>query len=161
LEQTLRAAAAQREAAERTLAHQARVNQAARVNFAGLRFDSEYQTAAPVQFDGALAAALELSLRFNSDLVVEYLFRTLDNDNGVPNEVDHCAGQAEYELVSEEAVRLAFDTGTWVCEWEGCVRGDTLELSYHIEEYFGLSCGPKCVREGEARLGFKQSPSGE
>jgi hypothetical protein len=66
-----------------------------------------------------------------------------------------------YEVAGDEAIRFGFDTGVWVCEWEGPVRGDTLVLSYRIEEYFGISSGPKCVREGEARLGFQQSPNGQ
>jgi hypothetical protein len=112
-----KAAEAEREAAVRTLAHREKVDQAARVNFAGLRFDGVYRTPSAVQFEGAFASALELSLRFNGDLVVDYIFTLLDEENGAPIEVDRCSRQTGYGVTSEGAIRLAFDGPDWFCEW--------------------------------------------
>lgn len=156
-----KAAAGERQAAERAAVRQASIDEAARVSFAGLRFSGVYRTPSPVQFDSAFVAALGLSVRFNSNLVAEYVFRILDDDNGVTTEVDRYSGQAGYDIVSEETIRLVFDIGAWDCEWEGFVRGDVLQLSYRIKESFGLSSGPICVREGEAHLQLEHSQSDE
>jgi hypothetical protein len=146
----LMVAKAERETAEK-------FEQAQRVNFAGLRFDGFYRTASPVQFDGAFAVSLELSLHFSSQLVVDYNLKILDDNHGVQIEVDQYGDRAGYEITSDQMIRFAFDTGIWVCEWEGSVRDDMLILFYRIEEFFGLSSGPKCVREGSASLGFQSS----
>ena len=155
----LKAAAAETEAVARTLARKARIEQAQRANYTGLRFDGVYRTSSPVAIDSAFADAMELSFRFSSERTVNYAFRAIADDHGVPSEVDQHSGQTAYEVAGEEAIRFSFDTGVWVCEWEGSVRGDMLVLTYRIEEYFGISCGPKCVCEGEAALVFVQSPN--
>lgn len=152
----VKVAAAEKAAAAQAREREARLAQARQANFGGLRFDGAYRTPSPVAYDGSLAAAFELCLRFAEVLEVGHAFQMLDYEDGAAVEVEDCSGRTGFEVAVDGVIRVSFDTGVSDCELEGSVRGGVLELAYRIEEYGALMVGTKCVREGEARLIFER-----
>jgi hypothetical protein len=133
---------------------QARIAHAADRNFAGLRFDGQYRTTSPIELDATLTQFLELQLRFREDLNAEVTCRHWATDNGeIENEEDHSEVIA-YCLSSDDTIRFGLDADTWIYDWEGQVVENCLQLTYRMEEWFGIAGHPKCVVEGEAFLVF-------
>jgi hypothetical protein len=133
---------------------QARIARAADRNFSGLRFDGQYRTRSPVDLNSSLAEFLDLQLRFRKDRNAEVTCRHWATDNGeIINEEDHNEVIA-FRLSSDDTITFGMDTGTWTYDWEGHVVDDRLQLTYRMEEWFGIAGHPKCVVEGEAILTF-------
>lgn len=148
-------------AAREEASQQATIAAATELKFAGLRFDGQYCSTSPLELAASLAELLDLQVRFRQDLTVEVHCRhwATEGEEIIQENIDQQV--ITYDIHRDNKLSFHLNADIWIYDWEGHVLDDRLQLTYRMEEWFGIAGHAQCVVEGEAILEFQSDRPGE